>query len=286
MMSVIKPNEQDDFDAGDDDPLVENTEWIDQRMKNLSSEENAQLKRAEEVKATATDVKSTATQPADVKSKPPPELLPALKHECSNLLCKTVPLPEKLSLCGRCRQVQYCSKECQTQDWKKTHKQDCMKLVEKAMTQDVAIPTSSNPVVTVSPSSSTPVVDDKAIRRKQLVDKGRARMASKKKRDTDKQKMTPSGQAVPDISGMMSSMTDVLRNMSNSPANEESKRATLTKQIESMTSTIGKLMPGQQKKLASFAQKMSGKTELPAHEPTKGKGKKRHTVLALPPDDD
>jgi len=311
MSTAVIPAD-DDLHVGDDGTLVENTAWIDQRMKNMSTEESDQLKRAEEdtTRTNQTADAKSASTPAAAPATPvpsPPELLPPLKHECSNLLCKTIPLPAKLSLCGRCRQVQYCSKDCQAQDWKKTHKQDCLKLIEKTMLQnvDMTSPTSSSSSESTDlgkDHSSPSVLDDKAIRRKALVDKSRARVASKKKRDTDKHKVTASGQPAPDISGILASMTDVFKNMSNGDSNDESKRAAFKKQAESITSTIGKLMPGQQKNLSSIMQKMTGKTDVPAHEPTKGKGKKRNktqppeetptttttageAVLELPPDD-
>jgi hypothetical protein len=37
----------------------------------------------------------------------------------------------KFSKCNRCQLVSYCSKECQTIDWKKNHKRICLSQVDK-----------------------------------------------------------------------------------------------------------------------------------------------------------
>ena len=34
-------------------------------------------------------------------------------------------IPEKPMKCGKCLQVTYCDKECQTRDWKFIHKKEC-----------------------------------------------------------------------------------------------------------------------------------------------------------------
>lgn len=53
-------------------------------------------------------------------------------------LNRTIPL-EKLMLCGRCQGVQYCSKDCQTKDWKEGgHKKVCKQMAKERKAQEEA----------------------------------------------------------------------------------------------------------------------------------------------------
>jgi hypothetical protein len=45
--------------------------------------------------------------------------------ECAYYACVN-PTAPNLSACNRCHVVKYCSKECQTQDWKWEHKYECV----------------------------------------------------------------------------------------------------------------------------------------------------------------
>ena len=56
---------------------------------------------------------------------------------CHNEACSVVDTSKlhekrmvKLQACSRCKQVQYCSKACQKEDWTKRHKNECKKLCE------------------------------------------------------------------------------------------------------------------------------------------------------------
>jgi len=48
--------------------------------------------------------------------------------ECPTFLCVPQGKDQKLSRCSACRKAQYCSTECQKNDWK-THKRNCHKVV-------------------------------------------------------------------------------------------------------------------------------------------------------------
>jgi hypothetical protein len=53
--------------------------------------------------------------------------------------CEKTSLGCSLSLCSRCRKVSYCSRECQTNDWKAFHKQECRHLRAGASRQEVGM---------------------------------------------------------------------------------------------------------------------------------------------------
>lgn len=45
-------------------------------------------------------------------------------YTCSH--CQVVTVPRKLPTCARCKKQSYCSKTCQKEHWKQTHKQVCV----------------------------------------------------------------------------------------------------------------------------------------------------------------
>lgn len=72
-----------------------------------------------------------ATSPTDTFSKGNPTLdeqsfIRATK--CGNGKCQQ---RRHLKNCARCKKISYCSRDCQMQHWKSTHKQHCPKLVNK-----------------------------------------------------------------------------------------------------------------------------------------------------------
>ena len=50
--------------------------------------------------------------------------------KCHKIDCEEYGLNVQLSACSRCKLIKYCSKECQTQDWKK-HKSICNSITNK-----------------------------------------------------------------------------------------------------------------------------------------------------------
>lgn len=44
---------------------------------------------------------------------------------CSNCQRNSAELGVKMKVCGRCKTVVFCSKECQLEGWKRHHKIDC-----------------------------------------------------------------------------------------------------------------------------------------------------------------
>ena len=52
-------------------------------------------------------------------------------NKCSNPSCTSVETDKNFQLCGKCRHVKYCSRECQSAHWKAVHKKECPKLKAK-----------------------------------------------------------------------------------------------------------------------------------------------------------
>jgi hypothetical protein len=44
--------------------------------------------------------------------------------------CNALEEEVKFLTCGKCRNIKYCSKDCQTKDWKEQHKNECVKLTK------------------------------------------------------------------------------------------------------------------------------------------------------------
>ena len=51
--------------------------------------------------------------------------------------CNYCEKSDALMSCGRCRIVYYCNKDCQTSDWKKSHKKKCGKSKEDLMAEQI-----------------------------------------------------------------------------------------------------------------------------------------------------
>ena len=60
-------------------------------------------------------------------------------RKCSEDTCNEWRNPAKLMLCGRCRQVLYCSRDCQVRAHKNGHKEHCKQLVAANQSTDTVI---------------------------------------------------------------------------------------------------------------------------------------------------
>jgi len=54
-----------------------------------------------------------------------PQLLSRHQRFCFHTECKSIDTDKKPMTCGQCRDVAYCSRECQVADWKAIHKHEC-----------------------------------------------------------------------------------------------------------------------------------------------------------------
>jgi SAM-dependent methyltransferase len=71
-----------------------------------------------------------------------------IKEEIENHSCvqckKLFPDKSNLKICTGCYSVKYCSRECQTADWKKRHKPQCKELNNKRMAREAAAQAASS----------------------------------------------------------------------------------------------------------------------------------------------
>jgi hypothetical protein len=51
--------------------------------------------------------------------------------------CNFCEASDALMVCGRCRVVYYCNKDCQASDWKKSHKKKCGKSTEDLQAEQI-----------------------------------------------------------------------------------------------------------------------------------------------------
>ncbi len=56
------------------------------------------------------------------------EIKPFLTSSAKYCACCGNSNPKQLRACGRCRELMYCSVNCQKRDWKKAHKRECSKI--------------------------------------------------------------------------------------------------------------------------------------------------------------
>jgi hypothetical protein len=115
------------------DSMIEYTEagwWT--RFKHLSDDDRwRMLETAVLSKVQAGDVKKARkTQRQDAKQKMKSNAEAQLGNDevCTNCFRLESSLGEgkKLMICGWCKQVSYCSRDCQIQHWKKFHKKECI----------------------------------------------------------------------------------------------------------------------------------------------------------------
>lgn len=178
---------------------------------------------------------------------------------CSNSTCGK---STNLAQCGRCRQVQYCSSECQKLHWKAGHKKNCL-APEQALVQKAMEATDLSSTESKQKSTTVPVTANhaKSERNRELKAKMEASKKKRQEKNQEKATLTQKG-AISKASAYKEQMSDVQQSIMNifkSAGTDAEKGDALRAQTHELSRSINKM--------ASASQKAQIKNALPALPP-------------------